>query len=166
MILYDSSNKLIGVQVKRNKGEIEASQIRELVGALVLGEYTKGIFVTTSKFHPGAKKTAKKSTRLGIVIDLINGTDFYQALQISQRNVPCEIDSKDIDSFYNAPSQIIARWDYSEMGREGIFIGNRGDYPRLKICIRFMVAEHPAYYLMAIILSMIWEWRLYKSWSR
>lgn len=84
VILHDPQSRLIGVQVKKYKNKIEASQIRELTGALMLGNYTKGIFVTTSDFRKGAKTTASLSETKGISIELLNANEFYDALKLSQ----------------------------------------------------------------------------------
>jgi len=86
VILDGPSKSLIGVQVKRYKNTIKAEQIRSLSGALLLGGYTKGIFVTTSHFQSGAYKTAKLSEVRGKPIELIDSKRFLEALHISQIN--------------------------------------------------------------------------------
>jgi len=87
VILHDSASNMIGVQVKRYNDKIQAAQIRELTGSLKLGDYTKGIFVTTSDFTQGAKTTSELSNIKGIPIELMNADRFYDALKLSQRAV-------------------------------------------------------------------------------
>jgi restriction system protein len=45
-VLLHRHDEVIGVQVKRYQTAIKVGQIRELVGALVLKKFTKGMFVT------------------------------------------------------------------------------------------------------------------------
>ena len=85
VILEDSSNRRIGVQVKRYKNSIDVEQIRSLVGALCLGGYTKGIFVTTSTFQRGAPGVALQSAVRGMPIQLMDAEAFFHALKIAQR---------------------------------------------------------------------------------
>lgn len=76
----------IGIQVKRYRGKISAEQIRSFVGALVLHDLTKGIYVTTSSYQPGATAAADTaSTVAGMAIELYDADRFYDALKISQR---------------------------------------------------------------------------------
>ncbi len=87
VILDGPSNTIIGVQVKRSKNFITVSQIRELVGALMLGGiYTEGIFVTTSDYTSYAKDAAKKSTDNILPVKLYDAENFLSALHASQRN--------------------------------------------------------------------------------
>lgn len=58
-VILRGSEGLVGVQVKRYKDAIEAEQIRSFLGALVIGGYTKGIYVTTSKFRKGRSRTQR-----------------------------------------------------------------------------------------------------------
>lgn len=87
VVLHDAQSKLIGVQVKRYKNKIEAQDIRAFTGALLLGGYTKGIFVTTSGFRSGAISTAEQSAKKGVPIILMDPERFYDALKISQGNI-------------------------------------------------------------------------------
>ncbi|MFC0514491.1 restriction endonuclease [Mucilaginibacter angelicae] len=91
VVLHDSQSNLIGVQVRRYKNKIEADQIREFTGALVLGGYTKGIFVTTSNYRSGAVETAALSGTKGFPIDLMNSEKFYDALKLSQNEITRKI---------------------------------------------------------------------------
>jgi restriction system protein len=85
-VILDSSNGTIGIQVKRFKKDlrIEAEQIRALAGALMLGEHTRGVFVTTSEFRRGARQTAERFGALGLPIELINAKRLFEALGIAQ----------------------------------------------------------------------------------
>jgi restriction system protein len=86
VILTDSKERTIGIQVRRHKKsrKIEAEQIRALAGALILNGLTEGIFVTTSSYRKGAVETAKKFSRLGYPIKLIDCKKFFEALEIAQ----------------------------------------------------------------------------------
>jgi len=85
IILEGQDSNEIGVQVKRYRNSISVEQIRSLVGALMLERYTKGIFVTTSKFQSGASGVAKRAALRGIQIELIDAEKFFDALKIVQR---------------------------------------------------------------------------------
>jgi restriction system protein len=93
-VILDSSEGTIGIQVRRYMKDrrIEAEQIRSLVGALVYGRHTKGIFVTTSSFRRGAKKTAKRFAEIGYPVELVDAQRFFEALGIAQ------LESSDISS--------------------------------------------------------------------
>jgi len=84
--ILSKGTSTIGVQVKRYKeaNRISVAQIRELTGALVIGGYTKGIFVTTSEFQSGADATAAASAANGYPIELVDAPRFYDALKIAQ----------------------------------------------------------------------------------
>jgi restriction system protein len=86
VILDGPKGSTIGVQVKRYKKDrrIEADQIRSLAGALLSGGHTKGIFITTSNFRSGAKKTANKLAAGGYPIELVDAERFLEALGIAQ----------------------------------------------------------------------------------
>jgi len=85
VILTQNGTDFIGVQVKRYAEKIEAEQIRALTGALIINGFTKGVFVTTSRFSKGAYKTAGLAYQRGIPIELIDAPKFYEALGIAQR---------------------------------------------------------------------------------
>jgi restriction system protein len=85
VILDGPNGNAIGVQVKRYKNAISVEQIRSFAGALMLGGYSKGIFVTTSDFQSGANKTANLAAIRGIPIALVNAKQFYDALGLAQR---------------------------------------------------------------------------------
>jgi len=86
VILDGASGGTIAVQVKRYRKErrIEAEQIRSLAGALLIGEHTEGIFVTTSTYRRGARKTAQKLSSIGCPIQLVDGERFLNALGMAQ----------------------------------------------------------------------------------
>lgn len=86
LILVGPAGDTVGVQVKRHKNKIEAHQIRELTGALMLRGITKGVFVTTSIFSYGALSEAKVSTVRGYPIELYDASRFLGALKIAQRD--------------------------------------------------------------------------------
>lgn len=83
-VVLRRSGKTIGVQVKRHASRIEAEQIRSLAGALILGDHTAGVFVTTSKFRSGARSTAKRFTAKGVAIELLDGRRFLQKLGLQE----------------------------------------------------------------------------------
>ncbi len=86
-ILGGPDGELIGVQVKRYKNSINVEQIRALIGALLVGGFAKGMFVTTSSFQSGAGKIATRSTARGIPIDLVDAKRFFEALKIGTREL-------------------------------------------------------------------------------
>lgn len=85
IILSDSSQKTIGVQVKRTKNKIEVHQIREFIGALIINDLTEGIYVTTSNYRSGAQKAKVKYLERGYPIKLVDADQFYSALELTQR---------------------------------------------------------------------------------
>lgn len=84
-VILERNGEQIGVQVKRWKNSVEVEQIRALAGALLLGGYTKGVFVTSSAFRAGAPGTAGRLRMRGIPIELIDADAFYSALKIAQQ---------------------------------------------------------------------------------
>jgi restriction system protein len=85
VILGNTDENLIGVQVKRYKDKIKAEQIRAFAGALMLSGLNKGIFVTTSSYQPAAISAAQKFTSITLPIELIDANKFYDALKLSQK---------------------------------------------------------------------------------
>jgi restriction system protein len=102
IILQTTDNIEIGVQVKNSKNSIKVDQIREFVGALLLGDIPKGIFVTTSRFQKGVNKLANNAALRGIPIELFDAQRFYDALKIAQVNdlgfklLPFDMNEKNI----------------------------------------------------------------------
>lgn len=84
-VILEKESERIGVQVKRSKNTIQVEQIRSLAGALLLNRLTKGIFVTTSDFTKGAPGLIQEYSDIGLPIELINASRFYDALGVSQR---------------------------------------------------------------------------------
>ncbi len=85
-ILTSGDDKLIGVQVKRYRNSIEAEQIRSFLGALKIGNYTEGVYVTTSRYRKGAVQTAEKAKFItGTPIKLYDAGSFLDLLKVSQK---------------------------------------------------------------------------------
>jgi restriction system protein len=114
-IILDSSDGTTGIQVRRymKNRRIEAEQIRSLVGALVYGGHTKGIFVTTSSFRRGAKKTAKRFREIGYPVELIDAKRFFEALGIAQLKFT-EISSERINSYVLSPGVHVGSGSFKE----------------------------------------------------
>lgn len=89
IILRDKTGNAIAVQVKRYKNSIEASAIRELLGAMVINGNTRGVFVTTSTFQSGCIEIKRKAEKRGILLDIIDSNSFLNILKLSQaKNLP------------------------------------------------------------------------------
>lgn len=88
LFVFDGPDDVVvGVQVKRYHGKIEAEQIRAFGGALVVNGLTKGIFITASSFRPGAVKMAKDFSCKGIAVELWDSNIFYDRMKIAQRPI-------------------------------------------------------------------------------
>jgi len=87
VVLTSSDNTKIGVQVKRWKNVVKVEQIRSFAGALLLGKFTKGVFVTTSDFQSGVQHTVGRFKMRGYPIELVNAQRFYDALKIAQKTI-------------------------------------------------------------------------------
>ncbi len=92
VILEDGSGARIGVQVKRQKDAVEVEQIRAFLGALVLGEYTRGVYVSASRFSRGARKAARRSTQMVMPIELVDAGRFFGMLGYAQLKHPPQPD--------------------------------------------------------------------------
>lgn len=113
-ILDGQGNDLVGIQVKRYKGKIEAEQIRSLAGALVQHEITKGIFITTSSFRPGAVKEADEFRGKGLAIELCDAEAFYDRLEMAQRPPYTTVDDPDAPFSKVLESRDSVKfWEYS-----------------------------------------------------
>ncbi|MGC6400288.1 restriction endonuclease [Sphingomonas sp. FW199] len=86
-VILSAGEKRIGVQVKRWKNKVEATQIHSLMGAMIIAGFTKGMFVTTSSFRSGAVEDAGRFSALGMPIELLDAPRFFDALRISQTKV-------------------------------------------------------------------------------
>ncbi len=90
VVLLDGNNQKIGVQVKNWRRSIQVEQIRAFLGALTLGGYTKGIFVSTTKFQRGAISAANQCAERHIPIELVDAQSFFDMLEIAQmKNWSC-----------------------------------------------------------------------------
>jgi restriction endonuclease len=85
VVLRDNDESYAGVQVKRTKNRISAEQIRSFVGALFVGGYTRGIYVTTSTFQPGALNAAKSAFVRGTPVELVDHRKLFDLLRIVRR---------------------------------------------------------------------------------
>lgn len=85
IFLSNDKGITIGVQVKRYKNLIDVSQIRELLGALVLADVTKGIFVTSSGFQQGVPLLLPKIEARGLSLSLLDGEQLLEMLRINKR---------------------------------------------------------------------------------
>ncbi|GJJ01673.1 hypothetical protein RugamoR64_22110 [Duganella rhizosphaerae] len=83
-VLEDAAGNHVGIQVKRQKNTVEVEQIRAFLGALVLGGYTRGVFVSTSRFSKGAVRAAQQSTETVIPISLVDANRFFDMLRYAQ----------------------------------------------------------------------------------
>jgi restriction system protein len=104
VILEDSSGKTVGVEVKRYKSEsrIGAEQIRSLAGALLLNGHTRGMFVATTTFTSGARRTAGRLSSIGHPIELVDAERFFEALGIAHRK-QSPLDEEELASHVLAP---------------------------------------------------------------
>lgn len=60
----------IYIQAKRyTENTVQKPDIQKFIGALDEQKATKGVFITTSKFSPGAKETAEKASKKIVLID-------------------------------------------------------------------------------------------------
>ena len=88
----------MGVQVKRYRNAISAEQIRSLAGALFVGGYTKGMFVTTSRFQPGGNEVSALACARGMAIELLDAPRFFEELKIAQRS---KFEAEDFEKYYS-----------------------------------------------------------------
>ncbi|MCK4140629.1 restriction endonuclease [Ralstonia pseudosolanacearum] len=97
-VILERPGETIGVQVKRYKNAISAEQIRSLAGALFIGGYTKGVFVTTSRFQPGGTEVSALARARGIAIELLDAPRFLDELKIAQRS---KFETEDYEKYYS-----------------------------------------------------------------
>ncbi len=85
VILDGPDGALVGVQVKRYRNTIGTEQIRAFAGAMLISGFTRGVFVTTSKFSRFAGRDAAVASARGYAIELLDGEGFLRALKVAQR---------------------------------------------------------------------------------
>ncbi len=86
--LRKENGEVLAIQVKRYNRPIELGQIHQFAGAMFDGGYSHGVFVTIGHYRSGAKETATRITREGVIkIDLVDGARFlgFLALLNKQR---------------------------------------------------------------------------------
>jgi restriction system protein len=86
VVLVGPNDATVAIQVKRYRAAIEVENIRAFAGAMVLRGYTKGIFVTTSRFQSGAATAVEGYMDKGIGIELVDSERFFQMLRMKRRN--------------------------------------------------------------------------------
>ena len=96
-VILERPGETVGVQVKRYKNAISAEQIRSLAGALFIGGYTKGVFVTTSRFQPGGAEVKALANARGMAIELLDALRFFDELKIAQR---ARFAEQDFEKYY------------------------------------------------------------------
>jgi restriction system protein len=96
-VILERPGEMVGVQVKRYRNAISAEQIRSLAGALFIGGYTKGVFVTTSRFQPGGAQVSALARARGMAIELLDAPRFFEELKIAQRSKFAE---QDFEQYY------------------------------------------------------------------
>lgn len=84
VVLDGPNGERIGVQVKRRSRSIEVEQIRAFLGALTLGGYTRGIFVSSSDFQKGAVDAAVRCSAEHVPIELVGAKRFLDMLGVAQ----------------------------------------------------------------------------------
>lgn len=109
-VILSDDQRQIGVQVKRWKNAIKAEQIRALAGALVLRGLTRGVFVTTSRFQPGAESTAEQYRLRGYAIELFDSHRFLEALRLSQRPAYHSLEEFPLDSWLQRLEEQLGGW--------------------------------------------------------
>lgn len=90
IVLKGRSGERIGVQVKRRRRKIEVEQVRSFLGALVLGGFTRGIFVSASEFQRGAIRAADQCGILQHPVELTDPGKFFDMLGVAQLAVEPE----------------------------------------------------------------------------
>lgn len=83
IIVFDGpDDQTVGIQVKCTRNTISVAQIREFLGALLIGKHTKGIFISTSNFTKPASRTATLASSIGIPIELWDADSLLDKLRI------------------------------------------------------------------------------------
>jgi hypothetical protein len=88
VVAEGGDGNLIGVQVKQTKRTISIEQIHSFIGALIIGDMTKGVYVTTSHYskqaEQGVTTLSARSNHNIECIELVDGPQFLSALECSQ----------------------------------------------------------------------------------
>lgn len=108
VVIHGESNELIGIQVKRYKNNIQVEQIRAFLGAMIINNITKGIFICTSDFQSGCHKISQSYP-----IELVNGSKFYEALKEAQLK-------EEIPNPTSDPTSIPKLYQYSILHRNSL----------------------------------------------
>lgn len=107
VVLKASTGESIGVQVKRHQRRIQVEQIRSFLGALILGGFNKGIFVSTSPFQRGAVSAARESVKRNTPIELVDPDRFFDMLGIAQLNCGPDPEECGFYQYPRAPSPLL-----------------------------------------------------------
>ena len=84
VVMQRSPHERIGVQVKRHRGVVKVEKIRAFLGALVLGGFARGVFVSATSFSRGAISAARCSEDTATPIELIDASRFFDMLGYAQ----------------------------------------------------------------------------------
>lgn len=112
VVLCSANGPRAGVQVKRQASAVEAEQIRAFLGALVLGGYERGVYVSTSRFTQGARKTATAAANKAVPIELVDAKSFYDLLGTAQLNN--SLDST-YERIYRSPKPLFHQHTYCHL---------------------------------------------------
>jgi len=80
----DVCEKPFGVQVKRYREKIGVEQVRSFLGALLIAQQTRGVFVTTSSFTGGAVSLTGKANERGIQLKYVDAERLFEMLKVAQ----------------------------------------------------------------------------------
>jgi restriction system protein len=83
-MFLDGAGGVAGVQVKKYRNSIKVEQIRSFAGAMILGGIPRGVFITTGSYQSGCYQTVKEYRAKGLSIDLVNGNELFNALEIEK----------------------------------------------------------------------------------
>lgn len=107
-VMEGKDKSRIGVQVKRQRSKVVVEQIRGFLGALVLKGCTRGVFVTISTFTRASTQAASRAALAGYRVELMNATEFYEALRLAQRARYQDVEEKGTP-FEQAPLVLISQ---------------------------------------------------------
>lgn len=92
-ILSGTKGDYVGLEVRRAHGSITISHIRELLGARVVNDVTEGIFLAITRPPAAIAGKGEAAEELDLAVVLVEGTTFFEALQIEKRNA---LDDRDV----------------------------------------------------------------------